>query len=237
MRDRRVGGRGEDGRARRTRTPAWRRTPSTRCRCGRGTASTYSDWSASGTARTHSGATTVYFGASTYTAVEGGAAARVTVRLNRAHGAAVTIPLTTTHQGGAGADDYSGIPASVAFGASQTSASFDVLALADDRDESGERVRIGFGTLPGDIDAGQPVDGDGRAARRQRGVGGARDLPGRRAAGRDRGRERRARATESDRGRLGDPAGRARPGRDGAADGGLPRRRHGGRPPVRAGRR
>ena len=120
----------------------------------------YSDWSPSGTERTHAATaetTEVRFGASTYTAVEGGAAARVTVRLSRAHGAAVTIPLTTTNEGGASAGDYSGIPASVAFGASQTSASFDVLALSDDIDESGERVRIGFGTLPGDIDAGSPA--------------------------------------------------------------------------------
>ena len=121
---------------------------------------TDSDWSPSGTGRTHPGTTEtteVRFGASDYTAVEGGAEARVTVRLSRAHGAAATIPLTTTNQGGASAGDYAGIPASVAFGASQTSASFDVVALSDDEVESGERVRIGFGNLPGDIDAGIPA--------------------------------------------------------------------------------
>ena len=117
---------------------------------------TDSEWSPSGTARTRAEATAVFFYASTYTAVEGGAAARVTVRLSRTPGAAVTIPLTATNQGGAGADDYSGIPASVTFGASQTSKSFDVTAVADDQDESGESVRIGFGMLPDGIDAASP---------------------------------------------------------------------------------
>ena len=94
------------------------------------------------------GQTTVTFGASLYTAVEGGAAATVTVELSAAPSAAVTIPLVVTLQGTTTPADYSGIPARVTFTAGQTTVTFTVTATVDGIGDGGESVSIGFGTLP-----------------------------------------------------------------------------------------
>ena len=102
----------------------------------------------SNTANATTGHTAVTFGASLYTAVEGGATATVEVQLSAAPSAPVTIPLEVTHQGGATEADYSGIPANVMFGANQTEMTFTVTATADTDAETGESVSIGFGTLP-----------------------------------------------------------------------------------------
>ena len=103
------------------------------------------------------GQATVTFGASVYTAVEGGAAATVEVQLSAALSAPVTIPLEVTLQGGATAADYSGIPETVTFGADQTAVTFTVTATADTDAETGERVSIGFGTLPEGVFARSPA--------------------------------------------------------------------------------
>ena len=103
------------------------------------------------------GQATVTFGASVYTAVEGGAAATVEVQLSAALSAPVTIPLEVTLQGGATAADYSGIPETVTFGADQTAVTFTVIATADTDAETGERVSIGFGTLPEGVFARSPA--------------------------------------------------------------------------------
>ena len=103
------------------------------------------------------GAVTVSFGAPTYTATEGGAAATVRVELNAAPGRAVTAPLTTVHNGGATASDYSGVPANVAFGANQTAQTFTVTATSDAGADGGESLSIGFGTLPAGVFAGRPA--------------------------------------------------------------------------------
>ena len=103
------------------------------------------------------GQATVTFGASVYTAVEGGAAATVEVQLSAALSAPVTIPLEVTLQGGATAADYSGIPETVTFGADQTAVTFTVTATADTDAEIGERVSIGFGTLPEGVFARSPA--------------------------------------------------------------------------------
>ena len=99
----------------------------------------------------------VTFGASVYTAVEGGAAATVEVQLSAALSPPVTIPLEVTLQGGATAADYSGIPETVTFGADQTAVTFTVTATADTDAETGERVSIGFGTLPEGVFARSPA--------------------------------------------------------------------------------
>ena len=65
-------------------------------------------------------AVTVSFGASTYTAAEGGTAT-VTVTLSADPERTVAIPVTKTNQGGASAADYSGVPATVTFNAGETS--------------------------------------------------------------------------------------------------------------------
>ena len=100
---------------------------------------------------------TVSFGAATYTATEGGDAATVGVELDAAPGRAVTVPLTTDPAGGATSADYSGIPATVTFGADQTAQTFSVTATDDTDVDGGESVSIGFGALPAGVFAGRPA--------------------------------------------------------------------------------
>ena len=115
------------------------------------------------------GLTTVTFGASSYTATEGGSSATVVVRLSQAPATQVTIPLTTMHRGGATGGDYSGIPDDVMFTSGQTQSSFTVTAVDDSFDDDGESVRIGFDELPSRIRSGLPRNDD-RGAGRRRGV-------------------------------------------------------------------
>ena len=96
---------------------------------------------------------TVGFSAATYTVAEGGTV-DVTVTLDAAPEREVTIPITATDQGGAGVDDYSGVPASVTFGASDTSKSFTFSADDDAVDDDGESVKLAFGTLPAQVTGG-----------------------------------------------------------------------------------
>ena len=99
----------------------------------------------------------VRFGASSYTATEGGADARVRVELSEAVGSPVTVPLIPVNRGGATNADYSGMPSNVTFGASETSKTFTVTAMDDSVDDDGESVRVGFGTLPAAVTAGSPA--------------------------------------------------------------------------------
>ncbi len=100
---------------------------------------------------------TVSFGAATYTATEDGSGAAVRVELDTAPGRSVTVPLTKANGGGATAADYSGIPANVTFGASQTARTFTVTATDDSADDGGESVSIGFGPLPAGVSADSPA--------------------------------------------------------------------------------
>ena len=88
------------------------------------------------------------FGATSYTATEGGTAATVQVRLPEAPAASVSIPLTVTRNGGATTADHSTVPATVTFGTSDTSKTFTVTATDDTVDDSGESITISFGTAP-----------------------------------------------------------------------------------------
>ena len=97
----------------------------------------------------------VYFGAERYTAVEGGAAAVVTVRLTAAPGREVTISLTAAPGGGATAADYT-VPAQVSFGSEETLQRFTVTATDDRVDDDGETVAVGFGELPARVTASTP---------------------------------------------------------------------------------
>ena len=98
---------------------------------------------------------TVSFGASTYTAAEGGTAT-VTVTLSADPERTVEVRITKTNQGGASAADYSGVPTSVTFDAGDTSKTFDFAATADAEDDDGESVRLAFGTLPARVSEGSP---------------------------------------------------------------------------------
>ena len=73
---------------------------------------------------------------------------RITLSLNRVAQRTVTIPLVVTHLGGATAADYTGIPASVTFGPDQRRVGFRVYGTLDEEIETGEGLRIDFGTLP-----------------------------------------------------------------------------------------
>ena len=67
----------------------------------------------------------------------------------------VEVDLTATNQGGAGNSDYSGVPDSVTFAATETSKTFTFTAAADDVDDDGESVVLGFGSsLPDGVAAG-----------------------------------------------------------------------------------
>ena len=99
----------------------------------------------------------VFFERPSYVAAEGGAGAEVAVRLSVPPARAVTVPLTATPHGGATAADYTGVPASVTFGRSDTMRTFTVTAPVDDDDDDGESVSIGFGTLSAAVVAGSPA--------------------------------------------------------------------------------
>ena len=96
---------------------------------------------------------TVSFGASAYSVAEG-SAVTVTVTLSADPEGTVTIPLTTTEQGGASSADYTGVPANVVFSSGDTEKSFTFSATADAVDDDGESVKLGFGTLPPGVSAG-----------------------------------------------------------------------------------
>ena len=113
--------------------------------------------SPSNVANATTGLTAVTFGASSYTATEGGSSATVVVRLSQAPATSVTIPLTTMLRGGATAADYSGIPDDVMFTSGQMQRTFTVTAVDDSYDDDGESVRIGFAQLPSGYAQGSPA--------------------------------------------------------------------------------
>ena len=99
----------------------------------------------------------VRFGAASYIATEGGAAATVQVVLSADPQRTVDVPLTVTRSGGATAGDYTVSATGVTFHAGQTTASFTVTAIDDSDDgDDGESVTIRFGTLPPGVTAASP---------------------------------------------------------------------------------
>ena len=103
-------------------------------------------------------AVTVSFGATAYTAAEGGEAATVTVNLSPAPGRPVSVPLVSVAATGATASDYTA-PRSVAFAASETAQTFTVTAVDDAADDDGETVTLAFDTrvLPSGMTVGSPA--------------------------------------------------------------------------------
>ena len=98
-------------------------------------------------------AVTVSFEQAAYPVSEGGSVT-VRVELNANPERTVTVPLNRTNQGGATGADYSGVPSSVTFQSGETVRSFTLTAARDDARDDGERVRLGFGTLPAKVTAG-----------------------------------------------------------------------------------
>ena len=100
----------------------------------------------------------VSFEAATYS-VDEGATVEVTVSLSGAPGREVTVAVTATAAGGATAQgetgaDWSGVPESVTFGATDTEQSFTLAATQDMVDDDSEGVVLSFGTLPDGVTAG-----------------------------------------------------------------------------------
>ena len=97
---------------------------------------------------------TVSFGAATYRAIEGGTAT-VTVELSADPERTVAVPITKTNERGVSDSDYSGVPASITFNSGDTEKTITFTATADSLNESGERVKLAFGTsLPAGVSAG-----------------------------------------------------------------------------------
>ncbi len=98
-------------------------------------------------------AVTVSYEQAAYTVAEGGSAT-VKVTLSEAPERQVVVPVAKTNEGGASSADYSGVPSSLTFGATDTAKTFTFLAMADDVDDDGESVDLAFGTLPTGVSAG-----------------------------------------------------------------------------------
>ena len=95
----------------------------------------------------------VEFEQSSYTVAEG-STVTVKVTLSEDPERTVTIGITKADQGGASSSDYSGVPASVSFGATETEKTFTFAATADSVDDDGESVKLTFGTLPTGVTEG-----------------------------------------------------------------------------------
>ena len=96
----------------------------------------------------------VSFEQGAYTVAEG-STVTVKVQLDADPERTVTIPLTKANQDGATGADYSGVPANVVFNASDTEKSFTFTATADDDNDDGESVKLGFdNSLPAGVSAG-----------------------------------------------------------------------------------
>ena len=74
--------------------------------------------------------------------------ATIKVKLSADPDRTVTIPISKANQGGASNSDYSGVPANVVFNSGDTEKSITFSATADDVDDDGESVNLGFGTMP-----------------------------------------------------------------------------------------
>ena len=103
---------------------------------------------------------TVSFVRRSYTATEGGSAARVGIRLNRIPRRTVSIPLEAVPADGSDAGDYS-VPKEVTFGFVDQVKYVTVTATDDDRDDDGESVTLRFGSsLPVAVMEGRPATMD-----------------------------------------------------------------------------
>ena len=93
------------------------------------------------------------FAEATYSVSEGSSVV-VTVELDQAPGTGTGAASERDGRRRASTLDYSGIPESVTFAASDTSQTFTFTATGDSEDDDGETVRIEFGTLPAGASAG-----------------------------------------------------------------------------------
>ena len=95
---------------------------------------------------------TVHFKNAAYSVNEGASVA-VKVELSKAPGSEAVIPISRTNPAGATDADYSGVPDTLTFGATDTEKTITFAATDDEVDDDGEKVELSFGTLPGGITA------------------------------------------------------------------------------------
>ena len=101
---------------------------------------------------------TAAFGQAEYSVAEDSVnGVSVTVLLSADPGREVTVPLTVSHEGGAGEEDYTTVPSGVTFSAGETSKSFQVVPVDDTVDDDAESIVLNFGTLPQGVTAGSPA--------------------------------------------------------------------------------
>ena len=98
-------------------------------------------------------AVTVTCEQATYSVNEG-STVTVKLKLSQAPERSVTVPLTISEQGGASSDDYSGVPESLSFGATDTEKVFIFTAAQDDLNDDGESVKLTLGTLTDQVSGG-----------------------------------------------------------------------------------
>ncbi len=96
---------------------------------------------------------TVSYGSPTYTVREGSTVA-VTIILSAAPTTPTAIVTTDTPGRGTTADDYSDVPPTATFEATQTTRSFPFSATEDTEADDGETVTLGFATLPPSVTLG-----------------------------------------------------------------------------------
>ena len=101
-------------------------------------------------------AVTVSFGQAAYSVVEGNSQG-ITVTLSDDPQRTVIIPITTTGQDGATGDDFSGVPDTITFNATETSKTFTFSATDDAIVDRSESVLLSFGSdLPAGVSAATP---------------------------------------------------------------------------------
>ena len=101
---------------------------------------------------------TVSFARAEYTIAEGGEPSSINVNISPAADRRVEVPLVVTTQGGATSQDYDGVPASIVFEVGATVVTFQMTALADQEDDPGKSIVLGFGDLPEAVSEGDPSE-------------------------------------------------------------------------------
>ena len=83
-----------------------------------------------------------------------GATTLVTVTLNAPPGSDVNVPISTESLGETTSSDYSVVPTTLTFNSNDTSRTLAFTATADNLDDDGESVKLGFEDLPPGVSAG-----------------------------------------------------------------------------------
>ena len=100
----------------------------------------------------------VSFARAEHRVAEGGEPASINVNISPAADRRVEVSLVVTPQGGATSQDYDGVPASIVFEVGATVVTLQVAALADQENDPGESLVLGFGDLPEAVRAGDPSE-------------------------------------------------------------------------------